>query len=160
MAQRTGFGRSFVGVILAGIFGLAACTSSTSATTSTPGAVPTSTTSGLVTHVAPSTNLRNGDIVHVSVSGFPPGKAFLSECAFVADVNAAGCGAQLAAQSFIEIEYGGGSESFNVSVHAPSTPLSQEPSALCTDQCVLLATSGVNPPGVKDIAVAKLVFGS
>ena len=120
----------------------------------------TSGSTGLVLHVVPVTNLHNGEVVVVSVSGFPPGKAFLSECASAADVNVIGCGAQLAAQPFVEIEGGGGTERFTVSVHAASAPLTSQPTALCTTQCVLVATSGENPSGLEHIATVSLTFES
>ena len=44
--------------------------------------------------VTPSSGLHNGEVVHVSVSGFPPGKARLSECASPSDANQLGCGPQ------------------------------------------------------------------
>jgi hypothetical protein len=159
-SRRPKFRSWVVGVLLAGPIGLTACSSSPSTTPSTTGAAPTSTSLGTVLRVAPTTNLHYGEVVQVSMSGFPPGKAFLSECASVTDVTTLGCGAQLAAQPFVEIESGAGTESFKVSDQAPSTPLSPEPTASCTNQCVLVATSGANPSDTKHIATAKLVFGS
>jgi hypothetical protein len=120
----------------------------------------TSGSNGLVLHVTPMTNLHNGEVVLVSVSGFPPGKAFLSECASAADVNVIGCGAQLAAQPFVEIEDGGGTERFTVSDQAPSAPLISQPTVVCTTQCVLVATSGKNPSGLEHIATVSLAFES
>ena len=67
--------------------------------------------------------------------------------------------ASLAAQPFVEIENGAGTQSFKVSDQAPSAPLSPEPTSLCTNQCVLVATSGANPSGTEHIAKAVLVFG-
>ena len=96
----------------------------------------------------------------MSVSGFPPGKALLSECASPADVSAEGCGAQLAAQPFVEIENGGGTASFTVANQAATTPLTPHPSVSCTNQCVLVATSGVPASGVRHIQTASLAFGS
>lgn len=129
-------------------------------TTNVPTTSAAPSSSGLVLHVSPTANLRNGEIVQVSVSGFPPGKVFLSECASDADVNALGCGAQLAAQPFVEIDNGAGTESFNVSDKAPSAPLSPDPTALCTNQCVLVATSGAPASGARHVQAIKLVFGS
>jgi hypothetical protein len=119
-----------------------------------------STGSGLALLVAPNVNLHNGEVVHVSVSGFPPGKAFLSECASPADVSAEGCGAQLAAQPFVEIENGSGTESFTVANQAATTPLTPQPSVSCMNQCVLVATSGVPASGGEHIQTATLAFGS
>src|ERR1700692_320795 len=51
--------------------------------------------------VTPHVGLLDGETVEVSVRGFiPGGKVWLSECATAADVNAYGCGEQLAAQPF------------------------------------------------------------
>ena len=125
-------------------------------TTSPPS---TSPTSGLVLHIAPATNLKDGEVVQVNVSGFPPGKVFLSECGAAADVNALGCGAQLAAQPFVVIENGAGTGSFTVTHQAASTPLSPQPSTTCTNQCVLVATSGVPASGTRHIQTVTLAFG-
>jgi hypothetical protein len=120
----------------------------------------TSGSNGLDLDVVPMTNLHNGEVVVVSVSGFPPGKAFLSECASATDVNVIGCGAQLAAQPFVEIEGGGGTERFTVNDHAASAPLTSQPGAVCTTQCVLVATSGENPAGLEHVATVSLAFES
>lgn len=119
----------------------------------------TSTGSGLVLHVAPATNLHDGEVVQVSVSGFPPGKAYLSECAAATDVNALGCGAQLSAQPFVVIENGAGTGSFTVTHQAASTPLYPQPSTTCTNQCVLVATSGAPASGARHIQTVTLAFG-
>lgn len=124
------------------------------------GYTPSSGSNGPVLHVVPMANLHNGEVVVVRVSGFPPGKAFLSECASAADVNVIGCGAQLALQPFVVIEGGGGTERFIVSDHASSTPLTSELTAVCTTQCVLVATSGENPSGPEHIATVNLAFKS
>ena len=149
-----------IGMLLAGALELGACSSgprsSSSSTTSTSPTTP----SGLAVHVSPNVNLHNSEVVHVSVSGFPPGKAFLSECASVADVSAEGCGAQLAAQPFVVIENGAGTATFTIANQAVSAPLTTEPSVLCTDQCVLVATSGVPASGTKHIQTASLAFAS
>lgn len=50
----------------------------------------------------------------VTVSGFPPGKAHLSECAAASEANSLGCGVQMAAQPFVMIENGGGAQPFTV----------------------------------------------
>ena len=119
----------------------------------------TSTATTLVLHAAPATNLKDGEVVQVNVSGFPPGKVFLSECGAAADANALGCGAQLAAQPFVVIENGAGTASFTVTHQAASTPLSPQPSTTCTNQCVLVATSGVPPSGARHIQTVTLAFG-
>jgi hypothetical protein len=109
--------------------------------------------------VSPNVDLHDGEVIHVSVSGFPPGKAFLSECASPADVSAEGCGAQLAAQPFVEIENGGGTTNFTVTSQAATTPLTPQPSVSCTKQCVLVATSGVPASGARVIQTATLGLG-
>jgi hypothetical protein len=139
-------------IILAKQYGMGAITEACGYTTSE--------SSGPVLHVAPMTNLHNDEVVVVTVSGFPPGKAFLSECASGADANVIGCGAQLATQPFVEIEGGGGTERFTVSDHAASAPLASQPTAVCTTQCVLVATSGDDPSGLEHIAAASLAFES
>jgi hypothetical protein len=96
----------------------------------------------------------------VNVSGFPPGKAFLSECGSLDAARAEGCGAQLTAQPFVVIEYGSGTGSFTVANKAATSPLTPQPSVLCTNQCVLVATSGVPASGVKHILTAALTFES
>ena len=92
------------------------------AATSTMAAAPTSTAATVVLHAAPATNLHDGEVVQVTVSGFPPGKVFLSECAAAADVNALGCGAQLAEQQFVVIGNGVATGSFTVTIQAASMP--------------------------------------
>lgn len=148
-----------IGALSAGSLTLSACSSGPTTTPSTTTAVSASTASGLVLHVAPSTNLHNGEVVRVSVSGYPPGKAFLSQCAAAMDVNALGGGTQLAAQPFIAIENGAGSGNFTVTDRAASRPVSSQPSATCTNQCVLVATSGVPASVVRHIQTVKLAFG-
>jgi hypothetical protein len=152
--------------LLIGSMALAACNSNPSptaqstTTSSTSSRASTTTAVDLVLHISPTTNLHGGESVRVSVAGFPPGKAYLSECASVADVNPLGCGAQLAAQPFVEVENGTGSTIFTVSNQAASNPLSAEPTARCTNQCVLVATSGAPSSGARHIQTGKLVFGS
>ena len=89
--------------------------------------------------VTPSSGLHDGEVVHVSVSGFPPGKARLSECASPSDANQLGCGPQPAAQPFIVIEGNSGSFTFTVSDEATNGPLRSEPLTPCSE-CVLVAT--------------------
>ena len=89
--------------------------------------------------VTPSSGLRNDEVVHVSVSGFPPGKARLSECASPSDANPLGCGPQPAAQPFAVIEGNSGSSSFTVSDEATNGPLRSGPLIPCSE-CVLVAT--------------------
>ncbi len=88
------------------------CTSITSGVTLTSTPHPKPTTSppaglvpALVTHnpevvVTPSSGLKNGEAVQVSVTGFGQGGEFrVSECASAADANSYGCGPQLSAQT-------------------------------------------------------------
>jgi hypothetical protein len=149
-----------MGALLVGALGLAACSSGPNSMASSTTSTSISTASGLALHVTPNVNLHNGEVVHVSVSGFPPGKAFLSECASVADVSAEGCGAQLAAQPFAEIESGSGTQNFTVANQAATMPLTPQPSLSCTNQCVLVATSGVPASGAQHTQTATLAFGS
>ncbi len=93
--------------------------------------------------VTPSSGLTNGQMVTVSVTGFPPGKARLSECAAVSDANGHGCGIQPAAQPFVVIDGKAGSASFVVSSEASSAPLTSSQLVPCT-QCVLVATDSNN----------------
>jgi neocarzinostatin family protein len=109
--------------------------------------------------VTPATGLHNGQTVQVTVSGFPPGKAHLSECASASDANPLGCGVQLAAQSFVEIENGGGTEPFTVTDRAPIAPLTSE-TVICTTGCVLVATAGESSSGPGGIATAPIAFAS
>lgn len=105
--------------------------------------------------VAPSTNLRNGEKVRVSVSGFwPGGKFWLSECAGVQDTRAdTGCGVQLAAEPFGLASYtGAGTFTFDVQSRAAIKPLSHA-TVVCKDQCVLVAVAG---PGL--IVYTPLAF--
>lgn len=147
-----------MGTLFAGSLALAACSSGEATPPPTTAAASASTSRGLDVHVAPDTNLHDGEVVHVTVSGFS-GKAFLSECAMATDVNALGCGAQLAAQPFIVMENGAGTGSFTVTHQAASTPLSPQPSTTCTNQCVLVATSGVPASGTRHIQTVTLAFG-
>jgi hypothetical protein len=103
--------------------------------------------------VMPSSGLTNGQMVTVSVTGFPPGKARLSECAAVSDANGHGCGIQSAAQPFVVIDGSAGSASFVVSGEASSAPLSGGQLVPCT-QCVLVATDSNN--GFVSVPIAFL----
>ncbi len=162
-----GFRPRLFGALLAGAVGLASCSSgpistapsTTSITSTSTSITSTSTSSGLVLEVTPNVSLHNGEVVQVIVSGFPAGKAYLSECASGEDVSGEGCGPQLAAQPFLVIEYGAGTGSFTVADQAASAPLSP-PSAACTNQCVLVATSGVPSSGARRIQTAPLMFAS
>jgi hypothetical protein len=100
----------------------------------------------LVVHVAPATDLHDGEVVQVDVASHPA-RYFFSECAAAMDVNALGSGAQLAAQPFVVVENGATTGSFTMTQQAASTPLSPQPSTSCTNQCVLVATPGESAPG-------------
>jgi hypothetical protein len=107
--------------------------------------------------VMPDSGLRDGQTVRVTVSGFPPGKAFLSECASLSGANPIGCGAQLAAQPFVVIENGGGTVSFTVTVRAAMAQLSSA-TATCTTGCVVVATAGESSSGAGGVATAPISF--
>jgi hypothetical protein len=119
------------------------CSSGSATPTTTNRPPVSSTTAGKSSTptfvITPSSSLHNGQVVLVSVSCFPPGKARLSECAQPSDANQLGCGPQPAAQPFIVIEGSSGSSSFTVSDHATNGPLRSEPLTPCS-QCVLVAT--------------------
>ena len=131
-------------------------TTTTPVTTTTLNPAETTTTSksGLVpalyapdprVTVTPSRNLRNGQKVTVSVTGFDSGgKFFISECASVSDASSGGCGPELAAQPFgvINNTEGVGSYPFTVSITAAEKPEGKAP-VQCTDQCVVVATVGI-----------------
>jgi hypothetical protein len=94
--------------------------------------------------VTPSTNLHNGEKVHVYVTGLGlDAKFWLSECATSADANGDGCGEQLAAQPFGETNmYGAGSYSFVVRSSAADKPYYVGSFHPCLAQCVLVAAGG------------------
>lgn len=129
-------------------------TASVTTTTVIPAETTTTSKSGLVpalyapdpkVTVTPSRNLRNGQKVTVSVTGFDSGgKFFLSECASASDVNSAGCGPGLAGQPFgvINNTKGVGSYPFAVSAAAAAKPEGKA-TVQCTNQCVIVATVGI-----------------
>ncbi len=130
-------------------------TTSTSVTTTTLGPAETTTTSksGLVpalyapspkVTVTPSRDLKNGQKVVVSVTGFDSGGTFsISECASASDANSTGCGGQLAAQPFgLTDNNGSGSYTFTVSATAAIKPYNKA-RVQCTNQCVIVATVGI-----------------
>lgn len=94
--------------------------------------------------VTPSTNLKDGEMVEVEVTGFEiGGKFFVSECATAADANSDGCGTQLAAQPFgLTNNSRAGSQGFTVTSMAPTSPYNTSSTHPCTDQCVIVATVG------------------
>ena len=114
-------------------------------TTSKPGLTPAMYAPDPKVTVTPSRNLKNGQKVTVSVTGFESGgKFFLSECASASDSNSAGCGHQLAAQPFgITNSSGRGSFPFTVTTEAGTKPYSKA-RAQCINQCVIVATVGIN----------------
>jgi len=73
------------------------------------------------------------------VSGFGQGgKFFVSECAVAVDMNAAGCGLQLAAQPVgLTNNSGQGSLTFKVSSTATAKPYNTVTTETCTTGCVL-----------------------
>ena len=93
--------------------------------------------------VAPSRDLKNGQKVTVSVTGFDSGgKFFISECASASDANSAGCGPGLPAFGVINNNQGVGSYPFTVSATAAAKPEGKA-TVQCTDQCVIVATVGI-----------------
>jgi hypothetical protein len=94
--------------------------------------------------VSPSTSLRSGQKVRVSVSGFwPGGKFWLSECSTANYLRTTTyCGGQLAAQPFGMASYTGtGKFVFTVQARAGSN-LKNSKTVTCEAQCVLVVTSG------------------
>ena len=100
-------------------------------------------TSGLT--VAPSAGLQDAQQLTVSVKGFPrDAKYFLSECLSPTEVNAAGCGNQLAVQPFgTTDDFGTGSTTFTVQSSASTEPYIRTTQP-CTGECVIVATAGIN----------------
>ena len=117
---------------------------------------PTVVTDPKVT-VTPNTDLKDGQDVKVSVSGFGEnGKVFLSECDHAEDANVLGCGPQLAAQPFIITGTDrSGSATFVVSGSAATEPYDTTSVEPCTTLCVIVATQGDGA-----WAVAPIAFGS
>lgn len=114
-----------------------------------PQKVVTTLVPALQTHdpkvfVTPSVNLRQGQLIRVSVTGFGVGgKFFLSECASSTDANSVGCGHQLAAQPFgVTNSSGAGTFIFTVTNSASTAPYSNGDIRGCVNQCVLVATVG------------------
>jgi hypothetical protein len=107
--------------------------------------------------VTPPGGLRTGQRVTVRVTGFAEGKVYLSECAASADVNAAGCGPQLAAQPFLVTgDNRAGSGTYMVSSRASARAYSSAQTLRCADQCVIVATLGL----AGDYAYAPIAFAS
>jgi len=141
------------------IVAVAALCSACSGTTTSQAQPSTSAVTHPIVTVSPATGLRNGQTVQVTVSGFPPGKAHLSECASASEVNPLGCGVQLAAQPFVVVENGGGTQPFTVTDQAPTAPLVPG-AAPCATGCVLVATAGESSSGPGGFATAPISFAS
>jgi hypothetical protein len=94
--------------------------------------------------VTPSSHLRSGEKVRVTVSGFGLGaKFFVSECADAKDVSAAGCGGQLALQDFgLTNMIGDGSYVVTLKNVAATGSSPIGPFLTCVNSCVLVATGG------------------
>ena len=107
--------------------------------------------------VTPSSQLRNGQKVRVTVSGFGLGaKFFVSECADATDVTAAGCGGQLALQDFgLTNMIGDGSYVVTLKNVAATGTSPSGPFRTCVDTCVLVATGGEGGAS----SYARLSFG-
>jgi hypothetical protein len=93
--------------------------------------------------------------VSVSVKGFPrDAKYYLSECLSPTEVNAVGCGNQLAAQPFgMTDDTGAGSRTFTVQSSASTVPYVRTTQP-CTGACVIVATSVLN----RAFAFAPITF--
>ncbi len=131
----------------------------TAAASSAPGSLaPTLTANQPRVAVTPSSGLRDGQAVHVRVSGFGVGgKVWISECASARDASDLGCGAQLAAQPFLVTDKSrAGQMIFMVSPQAPTRPLNATPTVTCTDACVIVATLGDGFP----YAIAPISFAA
>jgi hypothetical protein len=108
--------------------------------------------------VSPATQLRPNRTVHVTVSGFPDGKVFLSQCASDADATPFGCGGQLARQPFILTSDGRGTGTFTVSARAAATPDSAGDAKQCATACVIVATDGEVAGEGSTVATASIAF--
>ena len=106
--------------------------------------VPALTVQDPTVHVSPSTGLHDGQTITVAVTGFGVGaKVWLSECASATDVSGEGCGAQLAAQTLLATgDDRSGSTTFVVHRDAATEAVQAEPTATCTNDCVIVATQG------------------
>ena len=84
-------------------------------------------------------------LLRVASTARPPlPQVFLSECAARQDVTSAGCGQQLAAQTFgVTNGTGAGSVAFVVRDQASSRAYDRSSDRRCVDQCVLVATVGI-----------------
>jgi hypothetical protein len=95
--------------------------------------------------VSPSSHLRDGERVRVTVSSFGLGaKFFVSECADAEDVSPAGCGGQLALQNFgLTNMIGDGSYVVTVKNVAATGRSPKGPFLACVSSCVLVASGGI-----------------
>ena len=107
--------------------------------------------------VTPSTELHDGQVVRVAVTGFgASGKAFISECDHAEDANYLACGSQLAAQPFVVTNaQRSGAIDYTVRSEAPSEPLKSTVLKPCLQFCVIVAEGGDGA-----WAVAPIAFGS
>jgi hypothetical protein len=108
--------------------------------------------------VTPSINLHGGEQILVQVLGASPGERFrISECATAASTNIAGCGDQLAAQPFIDIDSSGaGSTTFYVQASAATKPYSTTAFRPCANKCVIMAVGAFE--GTSTFVYAPLKF--
>jgi hypothetical protein len=94
----------------------------------------------------PSSGLRDGSRVQVSLRGFGSGgHVWLSECAFSDIVTALGCGASLNSEQLVRVDSSGRGEA-TVVVHAQAqaVPGKALGAFSCANNCVLVATLGGN----------------
>jgi Neocarzinostatin family len=129
--------RSVAAVALTGAI-VGACSVPTSSS------VPALTVDHPTLAVSPAVGLKDGQVVQVSVAGFGVGgKVFLSECASAEAASYLGCGAELAAQTFLVTdENRAGAASLTVRASAAGKAPSTGPLTPCADRCVIMATLG------------------
>lgn len=94
-------------------------------------------------HITPSTGLKDGQSVTVTVSGFGDGShVYVSECASEDTVSSRGCGAELSSQTVIITDHlGRGSTTFIVHSLAADR-VAASATTRCTDQCLIITTLG------------------
>ena len=150
--------RSLVVLVMVGVSAAVAACSLLPGSPVPAAPVPALTTDRPAVTITPSTELRDGQVVMVRVTGFGiGGKAWLSECASAAAATDLGCGAELAAQPFLVTdENGAGSATFVVRGSAQGKPLAAGPAVPCADRCVVVVTIG----GGFDFVVAPISFAA
>ncbi|MHB8465473.1 MAG: DUF4232 domain-containing protein [Acidimicrobiales bacterium] len=158
-------GRNQPGVWLVALVVAAGCSGGGPHSSAT---VPTTAAAGSTSTLAPgqhpqvvadpSTGLRDGQLIRVTVTGFGGGrKVFLSECASAQAANPGGCGPQLAQQPFLITDDSGSvAGSFTVTASASAKPYDTSALLPCADACVLVATTNIGG----GFATAQLGFAT